>query len=105
ELDGVRLLRPSTFAAMTTNQLPATAYGEGGFSAGDGYGLGVGVRLTADPAQGLPAGAFGWGGASGTRLLVCPREEMILICIEEALVDFGGGEVLLKKAYAAVVDG
>jgi CubicO group peptidase (beta-lactamase class C family) len=100
----VRLLQPDTFAAMTTNQLPATAYGEGGFPAAEGYGLGLGVRLIADPAQGLPAGALGWGGGSGTRLLICPREEMIVICMAQVFGDSAAGATLLKMAYAAIAD-
>jgi CubicO group peptidase (beta-lactamase class C family) len=104
ELEGVRLIKPGTFAAMTTNQLPATAYGEGRFAASEGYGLGLGVRLTADPALGLPVGAFGWGGSSGTRMLVCPREELIEICMVQAFVDFGASETLLKLAFAAITN-
>jgi len=89
---------------MTTNQLPATAYGEGGFPDGEGYGLGLGVRLIADPAQGLPAGALGWGGGSGTRLLVCPREEMIVICMAQAFADSAAIKTLLKLAQAAIMN-
>jgi len=103
-LDRVRLLRESTFAEMTTNQLPASAYGENGFSAGDGYGLGVGVQVTAKPEAGLPAGAFGWAGASGTQAQIFPHEEMIVICLAQSWIDFTAGETLLKMAYAAVVD-
>jgi hypothetical protein len=62
------------------------------------------VRLTADLAEGLPAGALGWGGGTGTRLVICPREEMILICMAQAVVDSGAGETLLKLANAAITD-
>jgi len=104
ELDGVRYLQPGTFAAMTTNQLPATAYGEGGFGADDGYGLGVGVRLTTDPALGLAAGSFGWGGASGTLAQIYPREEMIVIAMAQSFMGGAANGPLLKGAYAAIMD-
>lgn len=104
KLDGVRLLSEGTFTAMTTNQLPASAYGEGGFTAGDGYGLGVGVRVTAAPEQGLPAGAFGWGGASGTTAQIFPREEMILIAMSQSFFGMTAAQAFLKMAYAAILN-
>jgi CubicO group peptidase (beta-lactamase class C family) len=100
ELDGVRLLSKQTAAQMTSNQLPGSAHGAGGF---DGYGLGVGVRLTTDAERGQPAGAFGWGGASGTEVLICPREDMIVMCMTQSWFDMGAGQNLLKMAYAATV--
>ncbi len=104
ELDGVRFLNPSTFAAMTGNQLPSSAYGDGLYSAGDGYGLGVGVRVATDPAAGLPAGAFGWGGASGTQAWVFPREEMILIAMSQSFFGMTAVHTFVKMAYAAIVN-
>ena len=103
ELDGVRLLSRSTFTAMTTNQLPSSAYGEGGFAAGDGYGLGIGVRVAADPAAGLPAGAFGWRGASGTTAWVFPHEEMIVIGLAQSFTDSTASDTFVRMAYTAIV--
>ena len=103
ELDGVRLLSNQTAAQMTSNQLPASAYGENRFSAGDGYGLGVGVQVVAKPEAGLGAGAFGWGGAAGTQAQIYPSEDMIVICMSQSWFNMGAGQNLLKMAYAAIV--
>ena len=36
--------------------------------------------------------------------LICPREELIEICMTQAFVDFGASETLLKIADAAIAD-
>jgi CubicO group peptidase (beta-lactamase class C family) len=90
ELDGVRLLSRKTVAWMTSNHLPPdVAYGpfaaELGLTAplpdlGQGYGLGVGVRLEQGRAT-VPGsiGDFFWGGATGPYFWVDPQERLIAV--------------------------
>ena len=85
ELDGVRLLAPSTVDLMTRNHLPGGAdietYGrpvarEGPYN---GIGFGLGVSVLMDPAAARHAGApgtFGWGGAATTEFFVDPANEL-----------------------------
>jgi CubicO group peptidase (beta-lactamase class C family) len=86
EVGGVRLLGRKTAQLMLQNHLPATlAYGQHtadlGIAAplphlGQGYGLGVGVRMEAglSPVPGSP-GDFYWGGALGPYFWVDPIEK------------------------------
>jgi CubicO group peptidase (beta-lactamase class C family) len=104
ELDGVRLLKPSTFAAMTTNQLPPTAYGEGGWNPGEGYGLGLAVREIAEPPPGHPAGAIGWGGASGTTAWVFPHQALVVVFMAQSFMYGSASDVYVKGALAALVN-
>jgi CubicO group peptidase (beta-lactamase class C family) len=90
ELDGVRLLSRKTVEMMTQNHLPPdTSYGthtpELGLAAplprlGQGYGLGLGVRmlpgLSAAPGS---VGDYYWGGASGPYFWVDPSEQLIAV--------------------------
>lgn len=99
ELDGARLISPASFAAMTTNQLPASID-----MGGAGYGLGVGVRLTDDPEQGLTRGAFGWGGGSGTTAWVLPSEEIIVIGMTQSFIDFTAVDTFRRMAHAAILN-
>lgn len=90
ELDGVRILSRKSVELMTSNHLPpGIGYGaftpELGLSAplpqyGQGYGLGVGVRLEA--GRGVAPGSVGdfyWGGATGPYFWVDPREKLIAV--------------------------
>ncbi len=60
ELDGVRILKPETVRAMTKNQLPNSK----------GFQFGLGVSIDGD-------GAYGWGGAAGTRFWIDPKNQVI----------------------------
>ena len=79
ELDGVRLLSPTTINQMITNHtgdLPIYIRGA------DAYGFGLGFSMLTDPAksrQALTPGTFGWGGAWGTVFWIDPTEELITI--------------------------
>lgn len=73
ELDGVRLLSPTSVELMTSNHVGAL-YGDGNF------GFGLGFELVEHAGQaGRPAGAgsYGWGGAYHSRYFVDPREQMV----------------------------
>ncbi len=79
ELDGVRLLSPTTVNLMISNHTgDYPIYIRGA----DGYGFGLGFSMVTDPAkarQGITPGAFGWGGAWGTVFWIDPAEELVTI--------------------------
>ena len=90
ELDGVRILSRKSVELMTSNHLPpGIGYGaftmELGLTAplpeyGQGYGLGVGVRMKAGRSM-VPGsvGDFYWGGATGPYFWVDPREQLVAV--------------------------
>jgi CubicO group peptidase (beta-lactamase class C family) len=96
ELDGVRLLARKTMQLMVQNHLPANlSFGpntaELGIAAplpqlGQGYGLGLGVRLQ-EALGGVPgsAGDYYWGGALGPYFWVDPAEDLIVIFMLQEL--------------------
>ena len=79
ELDGGRLLRPSTVKLMITNHtgdMPVSGMG------GAGFGFGLGFSMLTDPTrsrEGLTEGTFGWLGIWGTSFWIDPAEELISI--------------------------
>lgn len=82
ELDGVRLLSPTTVAMMEINQTPAEALLYG-FAENDlyhaGYGYGIGMRVLMDVAATGMAGSvgeFGWDGAFSTYFWIDRREQL-----------------------------
>lgn len=96
ELEGVRLLSRKTVELMTHNHLPpelmfGTHTPELGLAAplprlGQGYGLGLGVRLL--PGLSAAPGSVGdyyWGGASGTYFWVDPSERLIVVFMLQEL--------------------
>ncbi len=79
ELNGVRLLSPTTVNLMITNHtgdLPIYIKGP------DAYGFGLGFSMVTDPdraRQAVSPGTFGWGGAWGTVFWIDPAEELVSI--------------------------
>lgn len=88
EWAGKRYLKPETVKLMTTNQLPKAAYpiyfGKQ-VRHGIGYSFGFNVRVEAsddwDPAA--PVGELGWGGAASTHYWVSPKDEVIVVTLEQ----------------------
>ncbi|HMN45596.1 MAG TPA: serine hydrolase domain-containing protein [Povalibacter sp.] len=96
ELDGVRLLSRKSVELMTHNHLPP-GVGYGGFvqelgltaplpQLGQGYGLGVGVRIESGRAS-VPGsiGDYFWGGATGPYFWIDPQEQLIAIMMLQEL--------------------
>jgi len=87
ELDGVRLLKKESVAEMTRNQLSEEAMKakNGGRSDdGDGFSLGFGVRVGKDdPASGRCVDEYYWGGAASTHFWISPKQELIVVALEQ----------------------
>jgi CubicO group peptidase (beta-lactamase class C family) len=84
QLDGVRVLSPSSVKLMTSNQLAegVPVHFDQPF-AGVGYGMNLGIVL--DPARadfnggGLGAGSFYWGGVHGTWFWIDPVNDLVVV--------------------------
>lgn len=100
EVDGIRVLKRSTVAVLTTNQLTSQTFPWLGM----GYGLGVGVQVEDVPQSGMPSGVFGWTGASGMVAWIYPREEMMVLAMPQALFNWEASDTLTQMAYKAIVD-
>jgi CubicO group peptidase (beta-lactamase class C family) len=103
ELDGVRILSPTTVRLMTADHIGAR-YDT------PGAGFGLGFQVTTDVGQlGRPGsiGEFGWGGAYHSTYWVDPREELVVVYMTQ-LIPAGGlddhGKVR-ALVYQAIVDG
>ena len=80
QLDGTRLLSPTTVAFMTSDHLgPMKIVSLGGVDTGYGFGLGFAVRT----APGIAATSGSVGGAAGTAFWVDPKEEMITVLMTQ----------------------
>ncbi len=83
ELDGVRILSPTTVREMTTNSLPPGIHFVGneiGPNVGSSWGLGFSVRT--DPtSSNVPGsiGSFTWNGVWGTYFWIDPAERLIAV--------------------------
>jgi CubicO group peptidase (beta-lactamase class C family) len=82
QLDGVRLLSPTTVKYMTADHL-ATDFKASGVTtlpAGTGFGLGFAVRRETGRFEVTGnAGEYFWAGAAGTGFYVDPKEDLICV--------------------------
>lgn len=94
ELNGVRLLSPSTISMMASNHLPGnvdlTTYGRPLFAetSFDGVGFGLAVSVTLDPILAKAPGSvgdYGWGGAASTWAMVDPVEDLTVFFATQLL--------------------
>jgi CubicO group peptidase (beta-lactamase class C family) len=87
ELDGVRILRKETVAEMTKNQLEEEAMkakNGGKADVGHGFGLGFGVCVGKDdPRQASVVGEYYWAGAASTHFWIAPKQELIVVALEQ----------------------
>ena len=85
QLEGTRLLSPTTVAFMTADHLGTMkVVARGGVGTGYGFGLGFAVRTTPGIAGvSGSVGEYRWGGAAGTAFWVDPKEEMITVLMTQ----------------------
>ena len=109
ELEGKRLLRPETVREMTVNQLPAEALPMklGALPLdGMGFGLGFSVRMAPNlvaPAKSL--GEFGWGGAASTHFWICPKQQLVVVILQQYMPVTPRLEIALKPLiYGSIED-
>lgn len=87
ELNGKRLLKGETVQTMTRNQLPESAIPIALgpiIREGVGFGLGFSVRVSTNPL--VPAralGECGWGGMASTHFWIVPRDDLIVIALQQ----------------------
>lgn len=106
ELDGVRLLSPSTVAMMTSNRLPVTV-ADREIAPGSGHGLNL--RVVSDRTQiGFPAsdGEFAHGGMASTYFWADPTEELVVVVLTQYLPYSGQvySDILHRLVHAAIID-
>jgi len=105
ELDGVRILSPTTIALMTTDHL----HDDGASFLADGWGFGLGFTVKNQPAlDGLPdsVGTFYWFGVAGTSFWIDPEQDLIGIFMIQIRPnrDVNFRDQFKRLVYQAVVD-
>lgn len=89
ELDGVRVVKPTTIRIMRSNLLPAgVRYDNSPFSPNiklpeaNGFGAAVSVIIPGGARAGMePVGSYGWWGAAGTQMWVDPVNEVSVVML------------------------
>jgi CubicO group peptidase (beta-lactamase class C family) len=103
ELDGQRILSPSTVKLMTVDHLVEAPYPR----PGNGFGLGFEVLedLGKDGEPGSE-GAFRWGGAYHTTYWVDPEEDLVVTYMTQLIpaLDLDDHRKLRALVYQAIVD-
>ena len=109
QLDGVRLLSPTTVRYMTADHLGSAKFsGVTTLPGGTGFGLGFAVRKETGQFEVTGnAGEYYWAGAAGTGFYVDPKEDLILVWMTQA--PFGMARrydryLLKQMVYQAITD-
>ena len=100
ELEGVRILRPETVAAMTRDQTEGRPVWIGVHGDSFGYGFGVTTRPANDGKKD-PVGTFSWGGIYYTDFWVNPKHEVIGIMMTQI---FPSDRLNLRNEYHRIVN-
>ena len=114
-VDGVRLLKPETFAMMTWNRLSdrqraeARMLGRAAFAAGHGFGMGVAVVI--EPEKAFPnvcgggAGSVGWPGAYGGWWQADPNDGSVFVFLAHSMPELRQlAEGIGLGVYSAIME-
>ncbi len=114
ELDGKRILAPSTVKLMTSNHLPANLltgeFGIGQHIMRPGFGYGFNCAVVFDPPEAaLPdgKGTFFWDGAAGTWFWVDPTNDIVFVSMIQRMTSPDNHSLLYRShatVYGALVD-
>jgi CubicO group peptidase (beta-lactamase class C family) len=103
-LDGNTYLRPSIFAAMTSDHIgPGSGVARNYFYyPGDGFGFGYGFGIRTDPGNAVPPppgslGEIKWDGATGVYFVVDRAQDMFFVLMENSPSGRMHVQVTLKK--------
>jgi CubicO group peptidase (beta-lactamase class C family) len=101
ELDGARLLSPTTVQLATVNHV-GTLFDEGKAGLGLGFIVNEDSGREATPAS---VGSFGWGGAYHTEYWVDPKQELVAVMMTQLLPSEGSTLIGTFRAlvYASIV--
>ena len=93
ELDGVRLLSPTTVKMMSTDQV-------GDLNRDTGFGLGFGVtRNLREGGELTSVGAYRWGGFWYTTFFIDPAQKMVGVCMAQL---YPSGKATLNDEFEAL---
>jgi len=104
-----RLLKKKTVRLMTTNQVPEgggwVTFGEQ-IREGVGFGLGFSVRVKmSDWDPDGRVGEYGWGGAASTHYWISPKDDLVVLTLEQVMPYSFNTEWALKGLiYDAIED-
>ena len=108
ELDGKRILAPSSVKLMGSNHLPAEVingnFGIGMHQMRPGFGYGYNVAVVYDPPEAnepVGKGTFFWDGAAGTWFWVDPTNDIVFIGMIQRMTA-PDNHPLLYRSHAAV---
>lgn len=108
ELDGARILAPSSVRLMSSNHVPASLltgeFGIGPHVLRPGFGYGYNCAVVYDPAEAnLPEdkGTFFWDGAAGTWFWVDPTNDIVFVGMIQRF--FGPGSPNLEYLSRSLV--
>lgn len=108
QFEGRRYVKSDLVKLMTTNQLPNEIpfIGVGDKRPGVGFGLGFSVRIgDSEFDSGARLGEYGWGGAASTHYWSSPKDDLVVVTMEQTMpynfnLEFG----LKKLIYDAVLE-
>ena len=109
KFDGKRYLKKKSVKLMTTNQIPK---GGGWVTFGDevreGVGFGHGFSVRVEMSDWDPdgrVGEYGWGGAASTHYWISPKDDLVVLTLEQVMPYSFNTEWALKGLiYDALVD-
>jgi CubicO group peptidase (beta-lactamase class C family) len=105
-LDGVRVLAPKTVDFMTADHLGPLARNPAYF-AGPGYTWGLGLAVRQDHGGSAmigSAGDFFWPGAFGTYWWADPREQLVVVSMQQSPVGGYYQQLVRSLVYQAIAD-